>query len=523
MKPSRISGVEIALTVLLFFVLTLTTLVHASPTQKITRDNGVYLYVGQIITENKLPYRDAWESKPPAIFYADALGLALGGGTRWGTWGLEFICLLSAVLISYFTLKELWGRIPALGGTLLWLLAMDVLLAFDGGNFTEEYPLPLHFLSIYLLIKLLEKPERHFLYYAALGLNFGGAFLFRPNNAAVELIAIGILTLANLRQRAVFARLGFIAAGALAPLLLTAAYFARFGLFSELLDATLLYNFTYGSTQIGTQTPFERIYALLGWVAWLATLGYAFAVLRFYKALKSGGAEFYLQLFLVLGAPACVFLSDLAQRGYEHYFINSLPMIGLLGALLFRALTEIKHWEPGEKTYAVILTLFMIAASVFFVASGRKDRYFLITDFSTKNFWSKNQRVTPISKYARLHSQSDETVLFWSGMTGENFLAARGTPSSVMAYPVLLPSKVSDRLNVRFLEELKANPPVIIIDLLDPFIPSIDPAKRALQGENLNWNQWPDNLDETFAYIHENYVLKEVVAGKDIYYRIGTK
>ncbi|HEY2982019.1 MAG TPA: hypothetical protein VGJ22_12620, partial [Anaerolineales bacterium] len=82
---------------LLSILLALSVLVQANPATRLPgRDNGFYLYIGEEIVHGKLPYRDAWESKPPAIFYLNALALRLGRGSRWGIWTIEFAALLLA-------------------------------------------------------------------------------------------------------------------------------------------------------------------------------------------------------------------------------------------------------------------------------------------------------------------------------------------------------------------------------------------------------------------------------------------
>ncbi|HNB42164.1 MAG TPA: hypothetical protein PLG52_11735, partial [Anaerolineales bacterium] len=55
------------------------------------RDGGFFLYAGQQILNGKIPYQDFWDSKGPGIFYVNAFGLLLGGGSRWGVWAVEFI------------------------------------------------------------------------------------------------------------------------------------------------------------------------------------------------------------------------------------------------------------------------------------------------------------------------------------------------------------------------------------------------------------------------------------------------
>jgi len=151
------------------------------------RDYGFYSYIGLQVLRGKLPYQDVWESKPPAIFYLNAAALSLGRGYRWGIWLVEFVFLLAAILFSYSLFKKLWGTPSALFGTAIWLIGMS--LTLQGGNYTEEYPLPFHFLALTLFLHLIENPKQR-LYALILGLLFSISFLFRPNNAVVEAVAI---------------------------------------------------------------------------------------------------------------------------------------------------------------------------------------------------------------------------------------------------------------------------------------------------------------------------------------------
>src|ERR687892_1902970 len=46
--------------------------------QPMGADQGLYAYVGERILDGELPYRDAWDQKPPAIHYTyAALGAVL--------------------------------------------------------------------------------------------------------------------------------------------------------------------------------------------------------------------------------------------------------------------------------------------------------------------------------------------------------------------------------------------------------------------------------------------------------------
>src|SRR5512141_2880099 len=77
-------------------LLALIVLVQANAgTRTLGRDQGFYVYIGDEIVHGRLPYADAWEGKPPAIFYLNALGIWLARGSRWGVWIIEVLFLVA--------------------------------------------------------------------------------------------------------------------------------------------------------------------------------------------------------------------------------------------------------------------------------------------------------------------------------------------------------------------------------------------------------------------------------------------
>ena len=142
---------------LLIIVLSLIVLSQANPGMNVpSRDYGIFSYIGQQIVLGKLPYKDAWDHKPPAVFYVDALGLWAAHGLRWGIWAIEFICLAAATWLSYLLIKKLWGVFPALCAVAIWTFGLNITL--QGGNITEEFPLPLHFLALIFFCGLQNLP-----------------------------------------------------------------------------------------------------------------------------------------------------------------------------------------------------------------------------------------------------------------------------------------------------------------------------------------------------------------------------
>ncbi len=54
----------------------------------------------------EIPYLDVWDHKPPVILLINALGLPIGGGSRWGVWLVELGLLFLAALLGFKLIKR---------------------------------------------------------------------------------------------------------------------------------------------------------------------------------------------------------------------------------------------------------------------------------------------------------------------------------------------------------------------------------------------------------------------------------
>ncbi|MBK7320014.1 glycosyltransferase family 39 protein [Candidatus Villigracilis affinis] len=167
-----------ALLYLFIFLLAALVLDLGNPLfDKPARDGGFFLYAGSQILSGKIPYVDFWDSKGPAIFYINALGLFLGQGSRWGVWGVEFVFVFAWLFILYKTILKQWQHGAAVFGITLAALGLRIVLGY--GNYTEEYALLFNALALYLFFSVDENKGWK---YFGIGLLFGISFSFRANN-----------------------------------------------------------------------------------------------------------------------------------------------------------------------------------------------------------------------------------------------------------------------------------------------------------------------------------------------------
>jgi hypothetical protein len=224
------------------------------------RDQGIYAVVGDAIVRGGAPYKDAWDFKPPAIYFIFAAAHALFGPPAWGIRVLETLCWATVAPCFAYVVARRGGdwRLGFAGG----VLATYVQVRTEYWHTAQ----PESFGAVCLVwaftwvstAPLGAPPSRaDFRRWAGAGALFATAGLLKPplGGGLLLLLPVWFLERAgNLppaRRGRCFAELALAAlAGAAAPVLATFAFFLAKGALPDLLD-TMLY-FAPQYTKLGT-------------------------------------------------------------------------------------------------------------------------------------------------------------------------------------------------------------------------------------------------------------------------------
>ncbi len=493
-------------------------LAQANPLYQVpNRDSGFFMYTGNQILKGKLLYLDVWDSKGPLVFYINALALWLGRGSRWGVWGMEFIFLFLSALVGFNFIKKLWGLVPAMLGTFMWLYAFSNVAR--GGNFTEEYSLLFGFLAI-LMFWHSNQNQKNIVYPIFIGVTLSLSFLLRANNIGVQLsiiLAIFFSGLLDKNYKQSLKRLLLIGVGALTLLGLVALYFQILGTLDDMIRAAITFNFFYsegGSGLSNLVKSFIRGINLLGYPVLIATLlGYVILLEKLPGSLRSDSTPVRnIILLLLIGFPVEIVLSGLSGNNFPHYYICWTPYVAMLIGLLVSLGEQLKVRHP----LALPVMIFLIAFFNLDILGQYQIAF-------TKILFDRSmgiELIHPVAKYIRDNTEPTDTVLVWGTQPYINLLAHRDSPTGVIFYPELARSPFTDGLNTRFYQDLVENKPALIVDMVNPdndTIPYIDPVQREVQEQRLKRFDPPSNMDQVFDFIHNNYHEEEVIQGVKIY------
>ena len=308
--------------------------------QPMGADQGLYAYVGERILAGELPYRDAWDQKPPAIHFAYALMRALWHHDSVVP-AVDFLSALAITAMLAALGRTLVGAATGYTAGLLFLFLSDPSFQRQAGVAVraqcETFIAVLVTGAFLLLARERDVRPRVF----AAGLLFGAAAAFKYNAAVygiAALVALWLWRKLTLREALL------LAAGSVVVPLALLLVFAVTGTLQDLYDATVTYNVQYsGETYQGS----------LHFLQYLLTFPIEHARNNGLWLLGGTGCAVLLaasvkqreRLFVPAWvAAACLVIAINGSRGLPQYFVQALPPLALATAWGGRLLSRRSEW-----------------------------------------------------------------------------------------------------------------------------------------------------------------------------------
>jgi hypothetical protein len=486
-KPARLprKAVLAVCAVLVIFTTFALQLAWTPRVARTSADSGLFAYIGQQILEGRLPYRDAWDHKPPGVFYVDALAMLLLGQNPWALWWLAVVWIGLTAAALFLILSRFTGILPALLAVLVLLFTLHYPDYYLGGNFTEVYALLTQVLSIGAAAAWFFSGRK--LWLACLGLLTGASILFKPTYIALDCSSLAVILFIRLWQRDIrrFALdFAMFLAGLALPLLTVMGYFAWRGAFKDFWDASITYNRLYAERGFSLHSLLVTIkdFAVTLPMASLSVLwGAAFLVFLFrlgqarsrhavtgQPADAASLARLGVFTCVVLAVPLEMAFVAVSGMNFGHYFITPLPAMAASIAFL---LAEFAGWMAGRwrrpllwQGFALVGLLALTGAWLWKdLPSALPSKDDLLLAFHQPLYGS--YLLSDTERYIMQNSNPDQTVFVWSIHPSINWITGRRSPSPYL-YPLHLiwPAGDNRQRFQRVMSALESDPPVFILD-----------------------------------------------------------
>ena len=319
------------------------------------RDQGIYAMVARSVVAGGMPYRDAWDFKPPGIFLVYAATRAILGSSQTGIRVVEVVGLVAMIAAMVRLTGEWWGdrRIGLLAGAIAVLVHAQ--LDFWHTAQPESFGGMVTIFALALLGPVMGNPAaevraesrsmtRRLVIAGAL---FGFAGLLKPplaGGGAVVAAALGLRILGERGLsrpglRAALRPAGLVLLGGAAPFVACLLWFGARGALSNLRDVLFVFTPHYTKLSWVGETVPGMVY--WGFTEWLcnytsvATVGVLLCLAYPRAPRERFGVG-------VVGAVIAVHVAGVIMQGkfFPYHYGATWPLTALLAALGFHRLWE---------------------------------------------------------------------------------------------------------------------------------------------------------------------------------------
>jgi len=435
-------------------------------------DQGIYGAVADVMHAGGVPYRDAWDFKPPGIFFVYSLARSLFGEGMAAARILEALALVSLGVAFGLFSRRFTGLLgPGLLGAALAITG-HVWLGFWHTGQPESFGAVLLAWALVLATHPAGSGDpssrrRRWLAWTGAGALYVLAALMKPPLGGGLLVSLGLVLRSEWRQaappqraRALGGPILAFGAGALAPLLVLGAYLGLRGAIPELMDA--LFVFTPEYTKLNYRTgdllvfAFRAVEFLFFRFSLLNPLGLLllFALPPLHPREREGALH-------VLGVLAFV-LAGVALQGrfFAYHYGAAVPLLALLaGWGLFKLV-----WV-GERAGAGVIAL---AAAIVLLANanGLKEPIpggFLERARGVDDGRASNRETHRVAAWVAAHTEPDAAIYVW-GFQPMLYGLAERRPASRFVYNA--PQRAAwyrTRGRPALMAELESDPPAAIL------------------------------------------------------------
>jgi hypothetical protein len=498
------------------------------------KDQGIYAWIGHLVLNGAVPYRDAWEPKPPFIFYTYALAEWVFGYSMLSIRWLDLIWQTTAMFFIYGIARRLSGReLPGVIAGITYVAAywsQGFWHTAQSDGFTNLFIAA----AVWIFLKMLHERASPVSSVVA-GVLVGFAFYFKyPVALIIPFLAIVMLCggVRRTTSALIFTVAGFAAVvvGYLVYLYANAGLdeffyiqFVHVPRYLKLMSSSL--------PESHGPLAFLRINDLFGSYFIYPPL-FLLSLAAYFVSLITGKRTLDGHLVAAWGAVSCISLC-LQRKFYIYHFTPLLPPLSIGAAFAVCAVFEKRYRK--EVRSLILLGIVGVCAFSWIYVNPRYSRYCLgvyldswkalaarVLRGQPLDSYYMNIRFTSddysipadmaVANYIAMRTKPGDTIYIWGIEPTVYWLAKRSGPTPFIHNFALRTKWAPERYGKQLLESLKKKPPRYFLVVRNDSLPWMIGTSRDSATDLLRYpalKQWLD----------KNYLPEEVIEDFVIYVR----
>lgn len=292
-------------------------------------DSSVYQYVGKMMLEGQIPYKDVFDHKGPLVYLWHMLSYALH--PMYGLYFFETIWLFFSALLAFSLTKKYHSSLMAFRIVCVVFAAIPVLDTI--GNTESLALLPLMAL-LYIFCQTIQNQKINLLEAGLTGFLAAFLLLIKP----IYLCAPAVYILSQLlffyrkKQYASLKKLIFCGGiCGLLPVLFTALYFYHHDALLDLWECFIVFNTKYAQYFSGMHATHPILKTIRTFLKeMIVILGLITTTLVFLKLKQMTSTQKYIILTIILAFITSLVVIILPGNPFSHYTLILLPLVLML-------------------------------------------------------------------------------------------------------------------------------------------------------------------------------------------------
>lgn len=501
LKKEKLFLIEVAI-VLLFciaaFIFSQYSPQHIFIRKESLIDSSVFRSVALAMQSGKMPYLDTFDHKGPLIYIINYIGQIIAYDS--GIWLIE---IMNLTVSMYFLYKIARLKCDRFFSVIVAFISITPLFEyFQGGNFTEEYALPLMIVSLYIFLEYLLNNKVNNRKVIVCGMCMGGVLMLRPNMISVWIVFCAFIFFKDIFEKKYQELLKFIEFFLLGVMVVIIPILIWLGVNGALYDFWndyIIFNFQYSSEDSNLATTENKWLTFFYFAKNSLVVATIIILLYTFKKEKNKVDLVYLAYIVLTLLLICM-----SGRSYGHYGMIMIPTISYPFALLFAACQNSKIEKETSSVITLIVLIYILGNIVLPGWIGLFEKFPGI--YKGRNDRNKlSPAIQSVCDAIIKNSDEDDTISVYGNRNMFYVLTKRQSASKYSyQFPI---GTIRKEILEEYMEDIQKTIPQLIITHKDRFN---DESMNTFLDDN-NYELILETEDNSDAYRVYEHVDKEII------------